>query len=91
MLNAELWLYSATNMVQKKCNTLKLTSYVNGVSPFRAGFVFLFSSTVASLSASLSSLADNLVVFAFYALAIGVVLHFLCNFSYQKANQIEVI
>jgi hypothetical protein len=58
-------------------NSLKGYVKVNWGSPFIAGFVLLMLSAVVCLLAGLSSMANNLSVYAFYALVIGFVLQLI--------------
>ena len=55
---------------------LKAKGYLkeNWGSPFIVGFILLLIVAAVFLSAGFSSLADNVAVYAFYALVVGVVL-----------------
>jgi hypothetical protein len=52
--------------------------------PFIAAFICLLLASAISLSAGLSYEADAMAVFAFYSIAIGVVLQLICSFKYKK-------
>jgi hypothetical protein len=66
--------------------TVKVKGYVkeNWGSPFIVGFMLLLLIAAVSLPAGLSSLADALAIYAFYALVAGVVLQLVCFLKYQK-------
>jgi hypothetical protein len=66
--------------------TVKVKGYVkeNWGSPFIVGFMLLLLSAAVSLSAGLSSLADAVAVYAYYALVVGVVLQLVCFLKYRK-------
>ena len=76
------------NMIQIGFNKimLKVKGYVkeNWGSPFIAGFMLLLLSAAVSLSAGLSSLANAVAVYAYYALVVGVVLQLVCFLKYRK-------
>jgi len=61
----------------------------NWGSPFIIAFMLLLLSAAAFLSAGLSSQADALAVYAFYALVAGVVLQFVCFLKYKKTDDAE--
>ena len=69
--------------------TFKLKGYVkeNWGSPFIVSFMLLLVCAGASLSIGLSIWADNIAVYAFYALVIGVVLQLICFLKYSKKNR----
>jgi hypothetical protein len=54
--------------------------------PFIMGFMFLLVGAAISLSLGLFSLADNIAVFAFYALVIGVISQIICFLKYKKSE-----
>jgi len=64
---------------------VKLKGYVkeNWGSPFIVGFMLLLVSAAVSLSEGLSSLADGIAVYAFYALIVGVILQLVCFVNYR--------
>lgn len=65
---------------------IKVKGYVkeNWGSPFIVGFMLLLISAAVSLSAGLSSLADAIAVYVYYALVVGVVLQLACFLRYRK-------
>jgi hypothetical protein len=67
---------------------VKAKGYVkeNWGSPFILGFMLLLVSAAISLTASLSSLANTLAVYSFYALAAGVVLQLASFLKYRKKS-----
>lgn len=75
-------------MIQVGLNkiTLKAKAYVkeNWGSPFIAGFMLLLVVTAVSSSAGLSSIADTVALYAYYALVVGVILQLACFLKYQK-------
>jgi len=72
---------------------IKIRVYVKGNwgSPFIVGFMFLLIGAAVSLSAGFSSLADNIAVYAFYALVGGVVLQLICFLKYPHKDEGEAI
>ncbi len=70
---------------------IKVKGYVkeNWGSPFIAGFMFLLIGAAVSLSVGLSSLADTVAVYAFYALVGGVVLQLVCFLKYPNKDESE--
>jgi hypothetical protein len=74
--------------------TVKLKGYVkeNWGSPFIVGFMLLLVSAAVSLSEGLSSLADGIAVYAFYALIVGVILQLVCFVKYrEKVSEVEAV
>ncbi|MGD0996355.1 MAG: hypothetical protein ABR909_12635 [Candidatus Bathyarchaeia archaeon] len=71
---------------------LKVKGYVkeNWGSPFIVGFMLLLVVAAVSLSAGLSSLADTVAVYAFYALVAGVFLQFASFLKYRGKSDDEV-
>jgi heme/copper-type cytochrome/quinol oxidase subunit 4 len=67
---------------------VRVKGYVreNWGAPFIVGFMLLLMITVASLSMSLATLADEVAVYAFYALVIGVILQLVCYLRHNKSN-----
>lgn len=63
----------------------RLKRYVkeNWGAPFIVAFMLLLMVAAASLSMSLSSLADAVAVYAYYALVAGVVLQLACFLKYR--------
>ena len=68
--------------------TVKVKGFVkeNWGSPFIVGFILLLIFAAVSLSAGLSSLADNIAIYAFYALVVGVVLQLACFLKYRRKS-----
>ena len=64
---------------------LKVKGYVkeNWGSPFIVGFMLLLIVAAVSLSAGLSSLADTVAVYAYYALVAGVFLQLASFLKYR--------
>ena len=71
---------------------LKVKGYVkeNWGSPFIVGFMLLLVVAAVSLSAGLSSLADNVAVYAYYALVAGVFLQLASFLKYRGKSNDEV-
>jgi hypothetical protein len=71
---------------------LKVKRYVyeNWDSPFIAGFMLLLLVAAVSLSTGLSSLANNVAVYAFYALVAGVFLQLASFLKYRGKSDAEV-
>jgi hypothetical protein len=72
----------------------KATNYVkqNWGVPFIIGFMLLLVGAAAfSLNSGLSSLADNVAVYAFYALILGVVLQLVCFMKYGEKTEAEAL
>jgi len=82
------------NMIQIGFNSimLKVKGYVyeNWGSPFIVGFMLLLVVAAVSLSAGLSSLANNVAVYAFYALIAGVILQLASFLRYRGKSDAEV-
>ena len=70
---------------------IKVKGYVkeNWGSPFIAGFMLLLMGAAVSLSVGLSSLANTIAVYAFYALVGGVVLQLICFLKYPNKDESE--
>jgi hypothetical protein len=60
---------------------------VNLGVPFIMGFMLLLIVAAVSLSMSLSSLANTLAVYAFYALVVGIVLQLVCFMKYGEKGR----
>jgi hypothetical protein len=74
--------------------TVKLKGHVkkNWGSPFIVGFILLLVSAAVSLSEGLSSLADGIAVYAYYALIVGVILQLVCFVKYrEKVSEAEAV
>jgi len=74
--------------------TFKLKRHVekNWGSPFIVVFMLLLLSAAVSLSEGLSSLADGIAVYAYYALIVGVVLQLVCFVKYrEKVSEAEAV
>ena len=73
---------------------VKVEGYVkeNWGSPFIVGFILLLVSAAVSLSEGLSSLADGIAVYAYYALILGVILQLVCFVKYrEKVSEAEAV
>ena len=73
---------------------LKVKGYIkeNWGSPFIVGFILLLVSAAVCLSEGLSSLADGIAVYAYYALIVGVVLQLICFVKYrEKVSEAEAV
>ena len=66
----------------------RIRGYVkeNWGSPFIVGFMLLLFSAAVSLVTGLSSLADTIAVYAYYALVAGVFLQLACFVKYRRKN-----
>ena len=71
---------------------LKVKGYVkeNWGSPFIVGFMLLLIVAAVSLSAGLSSLANTVAVYAYYALVAGVFLQLASFLKYRGKSNDEV-
>ncbi|MGD0203946.1 MAG: hypothetical protein ABSC20_08610 [Candidatus Bathyarchaeia archaeon] len=72
---------------------IKVKGYVkeNWGSPFILGFMLLLIAAAVSLSTGLSSLADTVAVYAYYALVAGVFLQLASFLKYRgKSNEVAV-
>jgi len=69
--------------------TLKVEGYVkeNWGSPFIVGFMLLLIATAVSLSAGLSSLADNVAIYAYFALVAGAFLQLASFLKYRGKSK----
>ena len=56
----------------------------NWGSPFIVGFMLLLIVAAIHFSTGLSSLADNVAVYAYYALIVGVILQCFIGFDIEK-------
>jgi heme/copper-type cytochrome/quinol oxidase subunit 4 len=52
--------------------------------PFIVGFMLLLMVAAASLSMGLATLADEVAVYAYYALVVGVILQLVCFLKYNR-------
>ncbi len=68
--------------------TNKVKDYVkeNWGSPFIVGFMLLLIVAAVSLSVGLSSLANTVATYAYYALVAGVILQFASFIKYRKKS-----
>jgi len=66
----------------------KVKGYVgeNWGAPFIIGFMLLLMVAAASLSMGLIALADEMAVYAYYALVAGVILQLVCYLKYNKRS-----
>jgi len=71
---------------------IKVKGYVkeNWGSPFILGFMLLLIAAAVSLSTGLSSLADTVAVYAYYALVAGVFLQLASFLKYRGKSDDEV-
>jgi len=58
----------------------------NWGAPFIVGFMLLLMVAAASLAMGLGVLADELAVYAYYALVVGVVLQLVCFLKYGDGS-----
>ena len=81
-------------MIQVGFNTitLKVKGYVkeNWGYPFIAGFMLLLIAAAVTLSVSLSSLANNVALYAYYTLVAGVVLQLASFLKYRGKRNNEM-
>ncbi len=70
---------------------IRVKDYVkeNWGSPFIVGFILLLLSAATLLSLDASYWAEQIAVYAYYALVIGVVLQIVCYLKYKK-NSVDV-
>ncbi len=67
---------------------IRVKGYVreNWGSPFVVGFIFLLLSAATLLSLDISYWAEQVAIYAYYALVIGVVLQIVCYIKYKKVS-----
>ena len=67
---------------------VRVKGYVreNWGAPFKSGFMFLLIATAALMVTSSGSLANELAIYAYFALVVGVVLQLVCFLKYNKRN-----
>ncbi len=67
---------------------VRVKGYVreNWGAPFIVGFMLLLMVAAASLSMGLTALANEVAIYAYYALVIGVVLQLACFLKCTKRN-----
>jgi hypothetical protein len=67
---------------------VRVKGYVreNWGAPFIMGFILLLIIAATSLSAGLASLAEEVAVYAYYALTIGVIGQLICYLKFNKRN-----
>jgi hypothetical protein len=58
----------------------------NWGAPFIVGFMLLLMIVAASLSMSLATMADEVAVYAYYALVFGIILQLVCYLKNNKRN-----
>jgi len=58
----------------------------NWGAPFIIGFMLLLMVAAASLSMGLDFLADDVAIYAYYALVAGVVLQLVCFLKYRERS-----
>jgi heme/copper-type cytochrome/quinol oxidase subunit 4 len=59
---------------------------VNWGAPFIVGFMLLLMVAAASLSIGLDVVANEVAIYAYYAIVVGVVLQLVCFLKYNKRN-----
>jgi heme/copper-type cytochrome/quinol oxidase subunit 4 len=66
----------------------RIKGYVreNWGAPFIGGFMVLLISTAALMVTSSGSLANELAIYAYFALVVGVVLQLVCFLKYNKKS-----
>lgn len=71
---------------------IKLRLYVreNWGSPFIVGFIVLLLTAAVLLSAGSSYWAEQVAIYAYYALVAGVALQIVCFLKYKKSDPDEV-
>ena len=63
----------------------------NWGSPFVVGFIFLLLSVAVLLSVGSSYWAEEVAVYAYYSLVVGVILQLVCYLKYNRNNDQEVL
>jgi heme/copper-type cytochrome/quinol oxidase subunit 4 len=58
----------------------------NWGAPFITGFMIILLVAASSMAMGLESLANELAIYAYYALVVGVVLQLVCFLKYNKRN-----
>jgi hypothetical protein len=58
----------------------------NWGAPFIVGFMLLLMIAATSLSVGLTTLADEVAVYAYYALVVGVIGQLVCYLKFNKRN-----
>jgi len=66
----------------------RIKGYVreNWGAPFISGFMVLLIATAALMVTSSESLANELAIYAYFALVVGVVLQLICFLKYNKKS-----
>ena len=66
----------------------RIKGYVkeNWGAPFISGFMVLLIATAALMVTSSGSLANELAIYAYFALVVGVVLQLVCFLKYNKRS-----
>jgi hypothetical protein len=67
---------------------IRVKGYVkeNWGSPFIVGFIFLLLSAATLLSLGISYWAEQIAIYAYYALVVGVALQIVCYLKYKKTS-----
>jgi hypothetical protein len=67
---------------------IRVKGYVkeNWGSPFVVSFIFLLLSAAVLLSVNMSYWAEQIAVYAYYALVVGVALQVVCYVKYKKVS-----
>ena len=71
--------------------TIKRYFKENWGAPLIVGFMLLLIVAAVSLSIGLSSLADAVAIYAYYSLAVGVVLQLVCFLKYREKGDNETV
>jgi hypothetical protein len=72
---------------------LKIKGHVkyNWGSPFVVMFMLLLLSATIPLSIGFSSLANNIAIYAYFALVVGVTLQLFCFLKYRQRGESESV
>jgi hypothetical protein len=74
------------NFVKQVPDRVKSYTRENWGAPFIVGFMLLLIVAAVSLSVGSVALADEVAVYAYYALVVGVIGQLVCYLKYQKRN-----
>jgi hypothetical protein len=74
------------SIARKVPSRVKVYIRENWGAPFIVGFMALLMVTTVSMLMGLVVLADEVAVYAYYALVVGVVLQLVCFLKYNKRN-----
>jgi heme/copper-type cytochrome/quinol oxidase subunit 4 len=75
-------------LLSYKAVLTKMSGYFreNWSAPFSIGFILLLVVAAVSLSMGFAILADEVAIYAYYALVVGVVLQLVCFLKYNKKS-----